>query len=190
MNVREKMRASQKEWAEEKKILHKEQEEEKSKRQEFQTAWKEAIYNKSKYNKNKYKNQIFSKYKRPNKEDFLEINSGEILVETARFIPISEQVRRFERAGLNLKTEMSKLYDYGPIADESEGFREEALQMYPDNIEGFDMLQDAQIAALKEAKRRKDAAEKDLEVEGIHPDNKPPTEPPAEPPSGNDGEPT
>ena len=162
MNVREQMRAKQAAYDAEKKKVAEANKAEAKTRAEFQAGWHKAMEDKRKNVREKYKGQTFDRHNRPDKKDFLKINSGEILVETSGFIPVSEQVNRFERAGVNLRAEMEKKYDYGVIDDDRDGFRDGALQQYPDKIESFDMLQDAQIAALKAKRKEREDAEQKL----------------------------
>ena len=160
MNVREMMRAKQAIWNEEKQAVTKAKKEELKTRAEAQESWNNAMEEKRKFLKKKYKGKVFTAKNRPDKKDFLHLNSGEILVETAGFIPLSEQVRRFERAGLNLRAEMEKKYDYSPVDINMDGYKDTAVAQYPDHIEGWEMVQDAKIQALKEKiKAVKDAEE-------------------------------
>ena len=187
MNIREMMRKKNAMWIEEQKQLTEAKEEEKKTRQETQQAWNGAMRERRKAIKLKHKGIVYSRTVRPDKKDFLKLNSGEILVETAGFIPIQEQVKRFERAGMNLRAEMEKKYDYGPIDGDNDGFKDTHIEQYPDNIESFDIIQDVKIAQLKaKMEAVKNAETKLREKEKILPDVTPdePTEP-TEPPAGD-----
>ena len=113
MSIRSEMRQKELEYAKEKKVAFEKSEKIKEKRARFQEGYNEALLEKKKFIKNKYGTTHFSSRRRPDKEDFLSINSGELMVETAGYIPVSEQVRRFERAGLTLQESMGEIYDFG-----------------------------------------------------------------------------
>lgn len=102
----------------------------------------------------KYGAKYFTREKRPDKKDFLEINSGQIITETAGYIPMSEQVRQFERAGLHLEEQRAQLSDYGQEDQDKDGFRDLNISLYPDLISiteasraNYRRLQDAQRKA-------------------------------------------
>lgn len=183
MNIRELQRQRQAEWAQEMKEVQEAKEKELKERENFQTGWHKATLERKNYIKEHYKGQVFDKKNRPDKSDFTKINSGEILVETAGFIPLSEQVRRFDRAGLNLQAEMAKRFDYSPIDTNRDGFKDSIIAQYPDKIEAFELIQTTAIESLKKA-----INERELSREKLKKDDTPPKpEPEPEPePKGED----
>lgn len=150
MSIREEMRIKELQYAEERKKASERAEKILDKRKEFQKGFNKALKNRKNYIRDKYNGLRFDKINRPDKEDFSEINSGEIMTETSGYIPISEQVRRFERAGENLKEMMSQYYDFGTKDIDKDGFSERLVAQYPDNIEAFQLVENAQLAALGE----------------------------------------
>ena len=84
------------------------------------------------------------------------MNSGELRVETAGYIPVSEQVRRFERAGESLVNVMSRIYDFGARNEDNDGFADRCVEQYSDNISAFKMLKEEQMEALRQVIINKD----------------------------------
>jgi len=150
MSIREDMRIKEKQYAEERKKLSEDNEKILEKRKEFQKAFNGAIKERKNHIISKYSGKHFSKTNRPDKIDFEEINSGELMVETAGYIPISEQVRRFERAGENLETEMSQIYDFGTKDIDKNGFSDRLQEQYSDKIEAFQNVEALQLKALSD----------------------------------------
>ena len=147
VSIREEMRIKEKKFAEERKFEAEKAEKILEKRHEFQKAFESAIRERIISVDKKYKGTFFTKNNRPDKKDFEEINSGEIMTETAGYIPLSEQIRRFERSGMNLKEEMEKIYDFGTTDLDKNGFSDRLTAQYSDKIDSFINIQEIQIKA-------------------------------------------
>lgn len=146
-SVRQEMRERELIYQQEREAEVEKQKAKLEKSREFQKTWNEAILQKKRdFKKNKdYMGKIFTNRIRPDKKYFMEVNSPEIMVETAGVIPLSEQVRRFERAGVDLKEQMEKLYDYGTRDDNKDGKSDRIVQQYVDKIDAFELVQNAEL---------------------------------------------
>lgn len=185
MGIKSDMRERELQYAEERKKAQELNEQILEKRAEFQRAFEGAIEERKKTVKKKYTGVHFNPYNRPDKDDYTEINSGEIMVETSGYIPLREQVMRFERAGISLKEEMAKLYDFSPRDDNHDGFQDDIIQQYPDNIEGFEIVQNAQMKALQELIKEKNNVSIPEPEPEPEPEPNPEPEPEPEPTEGD-----
>lgn len=134
---------------------------------EFQKSWNKAMIARKNAMKEATRGMIFSKKNRPPKEFFTRLDSGEILVETAGFLPLSEMVRRAERAGINYEEYMAKNYDLSPVDIDNNGFLDSSTMLYPDKIDAFNIMKEMHskvradiIKEINDAKQQKD--EKDV----------------------------
>ena len=116
--------------------------------------------------------KFYTQYDRPKKEEFLEYNSGEILVETAGYQPMKKVIEDMLRAGERLV--LNKIgYDFHKPIDELE-----ADFLDPTRSPGFD-LADMPLMAEEVRKRvayRREQLRKAKEVDNP-PANKPEVSP-------------
>lgn len=114
----------------------------------------------------------YSKLKRPPKELFYEVNSGQIIVETAGVMTTKQQVQRLVDAGVSYDRMISGMYDYGPKDVDKDGFvdykpkdKVDALYEQKEALRRFTELRDAYKERLNVAKTASSGVGTDVPAE-------------------------
>lgn len=119
--------------------------------------------------------KYFTRDRRPKKEDFLEVNSGEIKVETAGYIPIHLKIEKMQECGIRLKATRDALYDYG----EGGHINDSEISVDPTRRYGIDYseiynLQRSVSARMEESKKVKQMADQEKDDKKVSKEPKKP----------------
>lgn len=103
--------------------------------------------------------KFYTQYRRPIKKDFLEVNSGEDIVEQS-YVPLSKMIETMTEAGVRLAEYRKMAYHFAPEEEVPDDFIDLSIQP---GIEIADVqaLAEELEASLQEKKAAEEAAEPD-----------------------------
>jgi len=115
--------------------------------------------------------KFFTQFDRPAKEQFLEVNSGELLAEQS-YVPVSKMIETMTEAGVRLAEHKKMYYHFGPEEEVPDDFIDLTIQP---GIEPADVqaLQEDLQASMDEKAKQAVAEENSKTVEKSVPAAKP-----------------
>lgn len=99
------------------------------------------------------KNKIYGKYNRPNKKLFMEVNSGELIVETAGYVPPHIRIQELLDAGERLIAYRKEQYNFGRGEQIDETFTDPTRDPNFDMVDADNLIRETD-AKIKESQRK------------------------------------